>query len=134
MGRPVSRNEEGMTLIEVMIAMAIAFIMFLGLAEGTRLAVMYNVRNALRDEAVGVGEMQISRVREVPYDNLVAMASPMPAPYSGNVTRSFRGMTATFPVTATHNNIGSNMEQVMITVTCNRDSKINHAFTTIVRQ
>lgn len=131
MGRPVLRNENGLTLIEVMIAMVIAFIMFLGLAEGTRLAVMYNVRNDLRDAAVSMGEIEANSARSQPFSVIVGW----PPSVSYDNTVKVRSRTVTYHVVRTHANIGSNLEQVTFTVTCpGQDNTVRHAFTTIVRQ
>lgn len=125
-----------MTLIEVMMALMIALIVFFGLMETARVAVGHNAGNALRDEAVSIGEEKINLLRRVPFATLAAMPTMLPSPYTDNVTRQFRRMNVTFAVTGTHTALGSNLDQVMFTVTWPHIGRppFSHTFTTIVRQ
>src|SRR6266542_64309 len=52
------KNREGMTLIEVMIAIVITFIVFLGLSGSGIFVMNENIKNSLRDEAVSVAGME----------------------------------------------------------------------------
>ena len=51
-----SSSSSGFTLIEVMVAMVITLVGLLGLLQSVNLATEHNIKNALRDEAVQVGE------------------------------------------------------------------------------
>ncbi len=117
-------------------ALLIAVIVFFGLMETARVAVNHNAGNALRDEAVSIGEEKINLLRRVPYATVAAMPSPLPAPYTDNVTRQLRRMSVTFAVTGTHNALGANLDQVTFTVTWPAIGRppYSHTFTTIVRQ
>ncbi len=125
-----------MTLVEVMMAMLIAVIVFFGLMETARVAIDHNAGNALRDEAVSIGEQQINLLRRVPYATVAAMPPTLPAPYTDNITRQIRRMSVTFTVTGTHAALGSNLDQVTFTVAWPRIGRppYRHTFTTIVRQ
>ncbi len=117
-------------------ALMIAVIVFFGLMETARVAVGHNVGNAVRDEAVRIGEEKINQLRRVPYASIAVMPSPLPAPYTDNVTRQLPRMNVTFSVTGTHNALGSNLDQVTFTVTWPHIGRppYSHTFTTIVRQ
>lgn len=125
-----------MTLIELMMALLIALIVFLGLMETARVAIDHNAGNSLRDEAVSIGEEKINLLRRVPYATVTAMPSPLPSPYTDNVTRQLRRMSVTFTVTGTHAALGSNLDQVTFTVGWPHIGRppYSHTFTTIVRQ
>ncbi len=131
------RDNGGLTLIEVMMAMLVSFIVFLGLSETIVVAVNVNVQNALRDEAVRVAEEEINAVRTIPFDNVVIPSALLPA--TDNALRTFRNMTMNYDVTRNLVNTGSDMTQVFITVgwkQVNRktDPRYSITFTTIVRK
>jgi Tfp pilus assembly protein PilV len=56
-----------MTLVEVLVAMAIVFIVFLGMSSAGLVVLDQNIRNSQRDEAVGVAEMEMQQVRNTPF-------------------------------------------------------------------
>ena len=65
---PVSKNSaSGMTLIEVLVALAIVFIVFLGMSSAGLVVLDQNIRNSQRDEAVGVAEMEMQQVRNTSF-------------------------------------------------------------------
>ena len=57
------KNNGGMTLVEVLVAMAIVFIIFLGMSSGGLVVLDENIKNTQRDEAVSVAEMEMQKVR-----------------------------------------------------------------------
>ncbi|MBP2683369.1 MAG: hypothetical protein H6Q79_1408, partial [Deltaproteobacteria bacterium] len=61
------KNDGGMTLIEVVVSLAIVFIVFLGMSAGGLLVLDQNIKNLMRDEAVSVAEMEMQRVRNTPF-------------------------------------------------------------------
>ena len=127
------RDKRGLTLIEVLMAMAISFIVFLGLTETILLAVNANVQNAMRDEGVRVAEVEMNAVRTVPFDNVYAGSPSFPA--ASNVLRATRLATTTYAVARSVTNVDANMKQVVITVSWARGAKTdNTTFTTILRK
>lgn len=128
-----SKDNSGLTLIEVMMAMLISFIVFLGLTETILIAVNANVQNALRDEGVRVAEAEVSSTRTIPFDN-VFTGSPL-FPATGTVSRTFRRLSMNYSVARTVTDVDANMKQVVITVSWTRGSRTdNTAFTTILRK
>ena len=123
------KNNRGLTLIEVVVALAIVFIVFLGLSAGGLLVLEENIKNSLRDEAVSVAEMDVQEARNVPFSSLV----------SDNTTRHYlrpiRGITADYGVQRTVTTLDGSTKQLSVAVTWNRRSRAYaHQVATIVRQ
>jgi prepilin-type N-terminal cleavage/methylation domain-containing protein len=89
------KNKDGMTLVEVLVAMAIVFIIFLGMSSGGIVVLNENIKNDLRDEAVSIAEMEMQTVRNTPFDNIVSDVTPRP------MTRQIRGLNMDFSVNRT---------------------------------
>ena len=131
------KNNRGMTLVEVMVAMAIVFIVFLGMSSAGLVVLDQNIKNSQRDEAVGVAEEEMEDVRNIPF---AAIAND-----NQIVTRRIRGLNVAYNVVRTvANPNGStpatdpNNRRVTITVTWNRIENqqtrtYNHTVLTIVR-
>ena len=119
----------GFTLVELVMAMAIMFIVFLGLAGVAMTGLEYNIQNALRDEAVSVGESRMNEVRSIPFDNIVTPAAP------DNVLRPVRGFNATYSVTTTVASPDAELRQVTMVVGWTRHGKAySHTFSSLIRR
>jgi len=70
--RIVFLNKTGFTLIEVMIALVIALLVFLALMQTALVGIDSNMRNVLRDEAVRIAEMRMNEVKNIPFVSLVS--------------------------------------------------------------
>jgi type IV pilus assembly protein PilV len=93
---PVRKNSpSGMTLVEVIVAMAIVFIIFLGMSSGGIVVLNENIKNDLRDEAVSVAEMEMQEVRITPFDNIVSDTTPR------HELRQIRGLNMDYTVNRT---------------------------------
>jgi len=73
-----SRNRKGVTLVEVLIAMTILLIVFMGLIQASILAIGVNMRNEIRDEVVSVASEELMRLR-----NLSFTHADLTATYAG---------------------------------------------------
>jgi type II secretory pathway pseudopilin PulG len=127
-----------MTLIEVMIAIVITFIVFLGLSGSGLFVLNENIKNSLRDEAVSVAGMEMEQVRSTAFDTLAA-ASDNVSISIDNVTRQIRGLNMNYGVSRTVNHLDTNNLQVSITVTWTRTENnvtrsYNDTIATIVRR
>ena len=130
------KNKAGMTLIEVLIAIVITFIVFLGLSASGIFVLNENIKNSLRDEAVSVAGMEIEQVRNLPFDNLYSAPGTQSV---DNVTRQIRGLTVNYGVTRTVTILDLNNLQVSINVTWtrtenNQTRSYNDNIATIVRR
>lgn len=106
MRRIVSQNNSrGVTLVEVMIALVVLLIVFVGLIQTSLLSIDHNVRNEVRDEAVRVASETMADVREhfsdlkdtgTACENLILTPAPGLPPYSQTVTRTIRKQKVTF--------------------------------------
>lgn len=122
------KNNGGMTLVEVLVALAIVFIIFLGLSDGGLIVLNENIRNSMRDEGVSVAEAEVQKVRNLSFDNVVTDNSIV-------VPRQIRGITANYTVTRNVTNLDPTNRQVTIDVSWVRHNKsYNHQVVTIVRQ
>ena len=91
----MKNSASGMTLVEVLVALAIVFIVFLGMSSGGIVVLDQNIKNSQRDEAVGVAELELQKVRNLPFDNVVSDAVPR------HVFRQIRGLNMDYTVNRT---------------------------------
>jgi prepilin-type N-terminal cleavage/methylation domain-containing protein len=68
-------NNKGVTLVEVMIALVIFLIVFMGLMQTALLSIDGNVRNVQRDEAITLANGELDNLRNTPFDSLNADAT-----------------------------------------------------------
>jgi len=131
--RPARKNERGLTLLETVVAMAIVFIVFLGLTDAGLLVMEYNIRNTLRDEAVSVSDNVMAWTRQTQFALLDA--EPKGAPVAlDNVFRQIRGFRQTYRRSRTFTGLNTETLQVRVDVSWDRQGKTyNHQATTIVR-
>ena len=131
------KNNGGMTLIEVLVSMAIVFIVFLGMSSAGLVVLDQNIKNSQRDEAVGVAEMEMQQVRNIPFatianDNHIVSRQVRGLNVGYTVVRTVANPDGTTPATDPNN------RQVTINVTWNRienqqTRSYNHSVLTIVR-
>jgi len=105
--------QKGVSLVEVMIALVILLIVFIGLIQASLLTIQANVRNSARDEAVRITADQMDRLRAASFDDMnrdgIADADPLNYTiiYGTAVTtttrpdlrRQLRGTTVDYTVT-----------------------------------
>jgi type II secretory pathway pseudopilin PulG len=125
-----------MTLVEVLIALVITFIVFLGLSASGIFVMNENIKNSLRDEAVSVAGMEMEQVRNTTFDTLYDNTAPQPP---SPVVRQIRGLTVNYGVTRTVTILDLNNLQVSINVTWtrtenNQTKSYNDNIATIVRR
>jgi Tfp pilus assembly protein PilV len=126
-----------MTLVEVLVALAIVFIVFLGMSSAGLVVLDQNIRNSQRDEAVSVAEMEMQQARNTPF-NVLTSASDNVSVSIDNVSRQIRGLNVNYGVWRTVNHLDVNNLQVSIRVTWNRienqqTRSYDHTVLTIVR-
>jgi type II secretory pathway pseudopilin PulG len=126
-----------MTLVEVLVALAIVFIVFLGMSSAGLVVLDQNIRNSQRDEAVSVAEMEMQQARNTPFNVLTSASDNVSVPID-NVSRQIRGLNVNYGVWRTVNHLDVNNLQVSIRVTWNRienqqTRSYDHTVLTIVR-
>jgi len=131
------KNNGGMTLIEVLVALAIVFIVFLGMSSAGLVVLDQNIRNSQRDEAVSVAEMEMQEARNIPFatianDNHIVYRQIRGLNVGYAVARTVANPNGTTPATDPNN------RRVTINVTWsrivnNQTRTYNHTVLTIVR-
>jgi Tfp pilus assembly protein PilV len=126
-----------MTLIEVLVALAIVFIVFLGMSSAGLVVLDQNIRNSQRDEAVSVAEMEMQEARNIPFatianDNHIVYRQIRGLNVGYAVARTVANPNGTTPATDPNN------RRVTINVTWsrivnNQTRTYNHTVLTIVR-
>lgn len=124
------KNNGGMSLVEVLVALVIVFIVFLGMSGGGLFVLDQNIKNTQRDEAVSVAEMEMQKVRNTPFAAILDNTH--------HVFRPVRGLNVDYTVTRTVQVLDAPNKQVTINVGWTRwENKqlkpYNHQVLTIVR-
>jgi len=128
----VSKNSaSGMTLIEVLVSLAIVFVIFLGLSASGLIVLNENVKNDLRDEAVSVADNAVQTARNTPFATLTND--------NVSVLRQVRNVNRSFTVRRTVDNLDTETRQVTILVGWTRvengvTKPYSHEIVTIVRR
>ena len=131
------KNNGGMSLVEVLVAMAIVFIVFLGMSSAGLVVLDQNIKNSQRDEAMSVAEMEMQEVRNTPF-SVLTLAPDNVSVSIDNVSRQIRRLNVNYGVWRTVNHLDVNNLQVSIRVTWNRienhqTKSYDHTVITIVR-
>ena len=136
MAQPVTKNNGGMTLVEVLVSLVIVFVVFLGLSASGLVVLNENIKNDLRDEAVNVAEQEMIVVRAMPFDNLAGIDNT-----TITVTRAIRGVSKNYTVTRVVPQIGGDPDNRQLTINVmwtrienNQTRSYNHQVATIVRR
>lgn len=121
---------KGFTLIEVLVALVIAMIVFIGLSETGLVVLEANVRDSIRDGAVQLAGERMEDARSLP-------AASLPSgDITDNVSRTIRNLSVTYSVTRNVANITTDntSKRVVVNVAWTRNAKnSSHTITTIVR-
>lgn len=85
--RNVLKNNQGLTLVEVLIAMVVFLLVSLAMMQTALVGIDSNARNLLRDEAVKVTEQRMNEAKSRVFASLVSDAADVP------ITRNVRNIT-----------------------------------------
>ena len=66
------RTENGFSLVEVMIALIVLLLVFMGLMQSALLGIDSNMRNILRDEALRIAAERMEETKNMPFDLVVS--------------------------------------------------------------
>lgn len=134
------KNERGLTLVETLVALAIVFVVFMGLMETGMLVLDHNINNTIRDEGVRVAEMAMEQTRHRPFAELKDLVSTPEA--AATETRSIRGLNVDYGWETTVTSLNADTLQVAVDVTWTRSAwtpsgrsqrNYSHRLMTIVR-
>ncbi len=111
-----ARGTEGLSLVEVIIALTIFLIVFMGVLQAALLGIDMNMHNILRDEAITIAAARMEEMRSLPFasPNLVSDSTSLPSGVDCPATfttgtriqRSIRSMTKDFCVNLNCQEIG----------------------------
>jgi type II secretory pathway pseudopilin PulG len=132
MDRLVLHNKNGMTLIEVMIALLILMVVALAVMQTALVGMRVNTQNSLRDEAVNIVDLRMNELRNTAFDSISLGTTIEPA-----ISRTFRGgVTVNYTPTRTVSQIDTSGDTKQITVSVAwpyAGKTYTHSVTTIMR-
>lgn len=121
-------TQDGVSLVEVMIALVVLLLVFMGLLQAALLGIDSNMRNIIRDEAVTVAAIRMDEARSLPFDTVVNDPTPgdnlalasCPAgdnPYPVEIERNFRNIqNFPFGTNRTVTDLNADTKQIAILV------------------
>jgi len=77
-GMRIFAGNKGVSMVEVMIALVVLLIVFMGVAQTALLSIDSNVRNVVRDEAVTVAAQRMSEAKNLPFNNILTDSTAFP--------------------------------------------------------
>jgi len=105
-----NRNSSGFTLIEVMVAIVIMMVGLLGLLQSINVAMEFNLKNHMRDEAVYVGERYLNELKGKGFGNISASYSTL------TVKSRIRGEKGSLTVDRSSTDMGSSTKRLQVLV------------------
>ncbi|MBI5042994.1 MAG: prepilin-type N-terminal cleavage/methylation domain-containing protein [Nitrospirae bacterium] len=102
----VLKDKKGLTLIEVMVALVVLLIVFLGMMQAIAIGVNLNVKNTLRDEGVKIANERMNALKNTSFSDAILNdtatvyvaddVDPDTVGVQSTVTRSFRNFDVVF--------------------------------------
>ena len=115
--------QQGVSLVEVMVALVVLLLVFIGLLQAAILSIDNNMRNVLRDEAVTLASAAMEDARGRPFDSVVSdTAAISGADCPGTITNGnvmqmkLRDMTKDLCVNLTSTDVDTDTKQLDVTV------------------
>lgn len=71
--------KKGVSLVEVMIALVVLLLVFMGILQAALLSIDHNMRNILRDEAVKIATARMEQIRSMPFTSLSSDTQSLPS-------------------------------------------------------
>lgn len=148
MERRVLKNNQGLTLVEVLIAMVVFLLVSLAMMQTALVGIDSNMTNLLREEAVNIAEGRMNEARNVAFDQLVddsadpdLNADDCPVEFMNmfgttgeSIKKNFNNISKRFCTNRDVEPLGENNNQVTITVGWKWKGKdYMHRITTIMR-
>ena len=123
-------KNSGFTLVEVMVAVLILFISMMAALWALSVSMEHNLKTSMLDEAVKIGNQQMTALRSQGFLNLASSTSTTQV----TMNRRFRNFTVSYVVTWTVQNLStdnSRAVQVLVTWTWQGMNR-SHSISTIV--
>jgi len=74
-------DNDGLTLVEVLISLAVTMILFLALMQTTLLSISQNSKNSIRDEAISVASERMRESLNMGFDLMLTDTGALPADF-----------------------------------------------------
>lgn len=144
MEQVVIKNKKGLTLIEVMVALVVLLIVFLGMMQAIAIAVNMNVKNQLRGEGVRVADERVNALKNLSFDsadlndtggNFINdnYIDPNTGTNTNIITRSFRNFDMDFTSTKRITDINADNTRIELTVNWTwRNEPFNHGVSLVL--
>ncbi|MBI3378484.1 MAG: prepilin-type N-terminal cleavage/methylation domain-containing protein [Nitrospirae bacterium] len=118
-------QNKGVTLVEVMIALVVLLIVFMGLIQASLVSIDQNVRNEVRDEAVRIAAEYMTRTKATAFSAVTATGINCAAgpatwtafPGTPTVARDFRNMPITYNIGRCVDDLDTENKRVGVVVT-----------------
>ena len=133
----VLRNDRGMSLLELLIALVILLIVSMALMQTSLLVTSTNMQNALRDEAVAIADQRLSDLRNTQWtqeatDTVLLATSPTGSTET-TVTKQFRGINVDYTPKRIVTDINGSTKQVTMVYTWSyKNKQYEHRVSTIL--
>jgi type IV pilus assembly protein PilV len=119
------QNNNGFTLIEVLVASIILTISMLGILETVVFSIQQNLNNFSRNESVMIAEQRMNELRNSSFTSLASGSS--------TVTRNYKNFAKNFSVTWTVTSLTTNSVAIQVVVGWIINGKAySHSITSIV--
>jgi len=119
----MKRHKKGMTLIEMIIAVAIMAIVFGGIMQGLNASILATQRDTEINSALHLAQSQMEHIKSLPYDD--------EAPYEYDIIPDIpEGYDIEITVEPTYDDGIQGMQSITITVSCDGKSTIVHGYKT----
>ncbi|MFZ3064118.1 MAG: prepilin-type N-terminal cleavage/methylation domain-containing protein [Nitrospirota bacterium] len=140
------KDKKGLTLIEVMVALVVLLIVFLGMMQAIAVAVNMNVKNQLRGEGVRVADERVNALKNLSFGNAdlndtggVFINDNYIDPNTGIntniITRSFRNFDMNFTSTKRITDINADNKRIELTVSWTwRNETFNHGVSLVLKR
>jgi len=114
-------KNRGVSLVEVMIALVVLLIVFMGLIQASLVSIQSNVKNELRDDAVRITSDRMARLRVISLDDplladtgdAITFVADLPA----TVTRNVRNAPVVFTIDKIVDTLDANHKQISLRTT-----------------
>lgn len=133
-------NKNGMTLVEILIALLILMVVALAVMQTALVSMRTNLQNSVRDEAVNVADLRMNELRSAAtgtfFDggDLAVVASPTITP-EPPILRNIRAASVKYNPTRTVSSINADTKQITLSVSWLFSGQTyTHSVTTIVRR
>ncbi|MEW6569827.1 MAG: prepilin-type N-terminal cleavage/methylation domain-containing protein [Nitrospirota bacterium] len=110
-------NNKGVTLVELIIALVVLLLVFMGVMQSALLSIDHNLRNLLREEAIAIADERMSEMKNTPVDSLIAGTTCQ------IVQRNFRNASGQFTICDNIANLDAGVDTKSIEIVVGWDHK-----------